>query len=415
MRKRDLGTVVSSCECMDFVEASHRDKVYPLMYCHMEVTEHLNLERLKSAISLSVQYVPEILCAYDYKRGYFINRGYTVEDIVIEKIPTNKIDTLRWALDKHPQLQVLIEHEQNGDYIIFSMSHILADGEGFLQYLYLLAALYNGRQLNNRIQNVRDIVPLLKGIHISSKTEQSKYNKYIKNAPLRSAEKGTELFCLTTQLSSKNLIAIHDKAKQTNSTLNDVFMAAYARVISRLQNVKNVVIPCPVNLRRFQKCPPAFSVANMTGIYRRVAVEITPEHSFTTTLQQIHLEMELHKLRFHCFAGIKPLNRSFHKTPRWILRKLIQATYKLLPVSYTNVGVIDSEKLYFNDCMIKKCFIAGTYRLPPDFQLTISTYKNICTLNCMMIGTVDCKEKGQYILDLVKQEMLEWIGNESVN
>ena len=35
----------------------------------------------------------------------------------------------------------------NGDEneITIGMSHILTDGEGFLQYLYLLASLYNGQ------------------------------------------------------------------------------------------------------------------------------------------------------------------------------------------------------------------------------------------------------------------------------
>ena len=53
------------CECLDFVEASHRHRVYPLMYCHMEIIGHLDIERLKQAVSLSSEIVPEILCAYD--------------------------------------------------------------------------------------------------------------------------------------------------------------------------------------------------------------------------------------------------------------------------------------------------------------------------------------------------------------
>jgi len=50
------------CECLDFVEAAHRHRVYPLMYCHMEILGHLNAECLKQAVLLSSKIVPEVLC-----------------------------------------------------------------------------------------------------------------------------------------------------------------------------------------------------------------------------------------------------------------------------------------------------------------------------------------------------------------
>ena len=31
-------------------------------------------------------------------------------------------------------------------------------------------------------------------------------------------------------------------------------------------------------------------------------------------------------------------------------------------------------------------FVTGTYRLPPDFQLSISTFRNICKLTCTLVG-----------------------------
>ena len=70
------------CECLDFVEASHRHRVYPLMYCHMEIIGHLDIERLKQSVSLSSEIVPEILCAYDFKKNCFVDLGYTADNVV---------------------------------------------------------------------------------------------------------------------------------------------------------------------------------------------------------------------------------------------------------------------------------------------------------------------------------------------
>ena len=53
--------------------------------------------------------------------------------------------------------------------------------------------------------------------------------------------------------------------------------------------------------------------------------------------------------------------------------------------------------------------MTGTYRLPPDFQLSISSFRNVCTLNCTLIGTIQDQQTGYNILKLVKEELLDWV------
>lgn len=151
------------------------------------------------------------------------------------------------------------------------------------------------------------------------------------------------------------------------------------------------------------------SIASITGIYRKIVVEIAPQHSFRDTLLQVHIEMELQKSRRRCFVGIRPLNYAFHTMSRPVLAQSIKYSYRLFPVSYTNFRKIDHTKLAFKNCKMKGCFMTGTYRLPPDFQLSISTFQNVCTLNCTLIGQDGDDIIGQQILDDVKNEMLEWV------
>lgn len=399
--------ITAQCKSLDYVEASHRHRVYPLMYCHMDISGHLNINRLNRSVSLSSKAVPEIMSAYDFKKGKFVNLGYTVNDVV--KCVEQFVPLMRPDLSCSPQLRILIKSKEEHDLVIVIMSHILADGTGFLQYLYLLAAIYNGKQIDRNIQNMRDISPLLENIHILAPTQQTKHHRRISVSPLRPKEKSRQFFCLTSQIPTDRMTAIYQKAKQYGATLNDVFMTAYARVIARLQNIDTVILPCPADLRKFHPGLHDLTVANMTGIYRKLLIEIPSGCSFTMTLQQVHLEMELQKYRNRCFAGIKILNRTFHKMPRPLLGMIIKATYRLLPVSYTNLGIINHEKLYFKDCIIQNCFFTGTYRLPPDFQLTISTFQNVCTLNCTLLGTDNSKRAGQRLLELIKQEIFNWI------
>lgn len=392
---------ISKCESLDFVEATHRHKVYPLMYCHIEVDRNLDTDQLQTAIIRSCQYVPEILYAYDFTKGRFIDKGFTASDTI-----NHASDLPQWELDKRPQLQIVINNEEKK--IIIGMSHILTDGVGFLQYLYLLSFLYSGYTPAFPLENCRDIAPVLKNIHIGRATEQTRRHKHITVPPLRENSNGKTQFCLCSHILSKDFSALYCKSRKQNVTLNDVFITAYARVISRLHKMQTVVIPCPADLRRFSPIPEKFSVANMTGIYRKIVVEIKPQHSFSQTLSQVHIEMELQKSRFRCFVGIHPLDDTFHKMPRFALALGIKCSYQLLPVSYTNFGKIDHTKLSFKGCKIKSCYTTGTYRLPPDFQLSISTFQNVCTLNCTLVGQDKDRITGQHILDEVKNEIIEW-------
>lgn len=399
-------SIATRCECLDFVEASHRHKVYPVMYCHMEITGHLDIERMKAAIQTSCYYVPEILYAYDFRYGRFTDIGLSVDDTFILGR-----SFYFWDLSHRPQLQISICRQEKRDIIVFGMSHILTDAEGFLQYLYLLAALYNGQTFNLPLHNHRDITPILKDIYVQKPTQQTRTGKRKRVPPLRTLSKGKNFFCLVSRISCNEFLLLHSKAKKNKVTLNTVFMTAYARVISRLNDIDIVTIPCPADLRRFSKTTNKLTVANMTGIYRRVTIEIKPRHTFMETLSQVQIEMNLQKSRYRCFAGIKTLNYAFHKVPRPLLGQVIKATYRLLPVSYTNMGSINAEKLFFNDCCITSCYMTGTYRLPPDFQLSISTFQDVCTLNCTLIGKQEDRLTGQYILDQVKKELLEWLGS----
>lgn len=277
--------------------------------------------------------------------------------------------------------------------------------------VYTGSSLYinNGNKPVSSLKNCRDISPVLKNIHIGRPTEQTRRHRYVTVPPLRKNSRREQYYCLSSRILPKDFSALYCKSKKQNVTLNDVFLTAYAHVISRLHGLQTVVLPCPADLRKFTSTVNKLSVANMTGIYRKIVVEIKPQHSFKETLSQVHIEMELQKLRYRCYVGICPMNFAFHKIPRPVLRRVIKCSYRLFPVSFTNFGIIDHTKLSFKDCIIKSCYITGTYRLPPDFQLSISTFQNVCTLNCTLIGQDRDSITGQHILDEVKNEMLKWV------
>ena len=318
------------CECMDVVETANRNKIYPIIYCHIDVMGHLDINRMKTAIQKASHYVPEILYTYDFMHGKFMDTGLTANDtILFEK------SLFLWDLSTKPQLQINIDRQEDKDIVTIGISHILTDGKGFLQFLYLLSFLYNEPYAVLPYSNHREITPFLENIHVQKETEQTRYGKRNKILPLRGFNKGTDCFCLVSKITKDDFLLLHEKAKQNHATLNDVFMTAYARVIARLENVNKVILPCPADLRKFDHEIDRLTIANLTGMYRRLVIEIKPDNSFDEILAQVHIEMELQKSRYRCCAGIKQLNRLFHRIPHTLLQQIIRFSYNISPVSYT--------------------------------------------------------------------------------
>lgn len=369
------------CECLDFVEAAHRNRVYPLMYCHMEILGHLDIERLENALRQANQYVPELFYSFDFEHSEFVNLGHTVDDILL----FNE-SLFPWNLSVKPQLQININRQEAHDDVTVGMSHILTDGEGFLQFLYLLSFLYNSLCTDLLCRNFRELAPLLDGKSVQKCPQQVWHINRNYVCPIREFNNGTDYFCLVSRIEKEDFRNLRMKVKKNHAAMNDAFMAAYARVIARLNGIDMVVLPCPADLRRLSCLTHSLTVANLTGIYREVPIKIRPHDTFSDTLLQIHAEVQHQKSQNRCYQGITALNEVFHKMPHKLLEQIIKANYRIFPVSYTNIGQIDYQKISFVGCAISQCFITGAYRLPPDFQLSISTFQDVCTLNCTLIG-----------------------------
>lgn len=394
-----------NCESMDFFECENSNRLSPLIHCHTEITGNFSIGRLKNAIHLSSQIVPEILCSFAFAKGQFINRHFTAEEVIVW-------DTagLQWNLSQSTQLKIYVKQQAPAKTeLIIAISHLLADGAGFVQYLYLLAALYNGSCPTPAPRNHRDIAPLIKGIRVGKPTPRMQQSKKTTMRPLRNYSTGTQRYCLQSVISAGHLLAIRQKAKSCDASLNDAFMAAYAHAIAQTQNIETVILPCPADLRRFSPAPCGLTVANMSGTYGRLAITVRPRQPLAATIAQVHAEISLQKSRRLCFAGIRALQFIFRKIPNSVTKKIIQAVYFMPPISYTNIGAIDSQKFTFQDAHIEKCFLTASYRQPPDFQLTISSFKGCCTLNSTLIGGPEDAKTGQHILEQVKRELLEWV------
>jgi NRPS condensation-like uncharacterized protein len=184
---------------------------------------------------------------------------------------------------------------------------------------------------------------------------------------------------------------VHAFAKKYHASINDVFLTAYARALHEQFGWNDITIPSPVDLRRFGGERTKESVCNLAGNYY-CNVQITQQENFTDTLQKVSAQMSMQKAGNECLKGPMLFHLLYKIMPYAILKKLF---FRISPVpvtSYTNLGNIDEARLHFNGLQIKEAFFATAIKPVPYFQLTVSTFRNQCTLSsCTYAGGKDLK------------------------
>lgn len=387
---------IEKLQGLDILQTIYMDRLYPLIYCHIRLDVPINIKRLRAAVEYTRKYVPEICYSYNAQNNCFTNCGYNTDKI----FNTDKFTV--WNLENDTQLKIF--YSEDGRNVIIGISHILCDGNGFLQYLYMLSDFYNDRIIKQDVKNIREITPLMKDANI-------KYTKIIPKFMRCKLPKnigcGKQSDCryIKEIISEDDFHKIHSKTKRCGLSINDVFAAVYGNVMCDRLNQSHITVRCPVNLRNFAENKKTLTVANMTGIYY---ITVKRKEDITKTAECIHYQIEQQHRKFSCFRGIKALDWICNYLPPSVSKFVCSKFYHIPAVSYSNIGIIDCNKLTFNE-HIRECFLSSAYRHTPYFQLTISTYNNVCTLTCSTFDNADSCNYGIDILKSVKNRLLQWI------
>ncbi|MCH2965217.1 module of peptide synthetase, partial [Listeria monocytogenes] len=62
--------------------------------------------------------------------------------------------------------------------------------------------------------------------------------------------------------------------------------------------------------------------------------------------------------------------------------------YSIPKTSFTNIGIIDEEKLVFEGSALTDCFICGSLKYAPFFQGAATTFRGALTLSTNLHGTM---------------------------
>jgi NRPS condensation-like uncharacterized protein len=311
-----------------------------------------------------------------------------------------------------PQVKINIVRDGISDTLCISMNHMLCDAAGFKDYLYLLSNIYtklgeNYSYRNDYVCGSRSSVQMLKSFSANEKFDIlfKKYDisKHDGGAVFELNGQKNNPFIITHTISRKRFLAIRTYAKKHNATVNDVMLTAFIRVVYDFLG-RTVAVPCTVDLRKYMPDRSAAGICNLVSLLIcDIGLDLGAD--FGSTLLKVKSVMDCEKNNLSCIKSMLLLEIAYKLFPYKIAKALISKKFKNPSISFTNIGILDKEKLYFSSSRIISSYMTGSIKYAPYFQLALSTFDNEVTFSVNFHGTQADKEKITLFLEKLDKEL----------
>lgn len=125
------------------------ETLYPIVRCELTLKEPINVQKLERAVELVGQVVPEIFAKYRIQDNVFVPLDRDPKTIVSKVNSYSEDLVTQFDLLRGPQVKMIVVANK----LIVYLSHILTDGAGSKQFLYLLADCYNQQRMAGGLTN----------------------------------------------------------------------------------------------------------------------------------------------------------------------------------------------------------------------------------------------------------------------
>lgn len=109
--------------------------------------------------------------------------------------------------------------------------------------------------------------------------------------------------------------------------------------------------------------------------------------SFESTLSMVKQKMDIKKANPVCIKNVILLEMLCNILPYKIAMNLLNKHFSNPPVAFTNIGVLDKNRLIFGSAEMTSAFMTGSIKYVPYFQLSISTFNDEAVLCVNLYGT----------------------------
>ncbi len=391
------------------------------LHCVIRFENHINEKVMEKAVISLVQTLPVLSRAYvpfegeSYWEDMNPDRQKGIFQIVETEKEFNEFTCSQTELSG-PQIRVCL-FKSKEDALSIIVNHMVTDGAGMKQCIYLLAELYSKRLSNPEytsdycFDNDRSFRKVISSLRFRDKLRifllNKKDNNQISNDifPM-SEDNNIRPFLLTHELQRDRFQVLKAYAKKNNVTINDIMMTAYFRVLSNLLDCRNqeLKIPIMIDMRRYLEDKSFHTLTNLSSTVI-ISASVNREETFEETLRKINAQMNEKKDNYLGMSTFLKLSVLYKICGKKVGYQLLQKSLHNPSICMTNIGVIDTELLDFKDSPIQSAFICGSIKYRPHFQLAISSFNQKMTLCVNLYGSREDQDKFQTFLNRMDQEL----------
>lgn len=327
-----------------------------------------------------------------------------------------------------PRARALLLSSPEGDVLALKVDHQIADAAATKAFAYLLCDIY--RKLGEEPDFRPEPNPGPRGMdQILSRIPRGRRAGMLRLAmeegksttkPLatltfsgQGPREGSPAFCLRT-LSRERMAAAMEKAQSRGATINDLMLAVVMRALARETAWKPergaLRIMGTVDVRRYLPAGARPGMANLSSMYC-LNLEDRLGDDFSETLDRVKARMDRAKDNF---LGLPLMvgGMSFIGPLPAGLKKLAVAGPMLaggrkdnFPPGYTNLGVIEPERLAFEGAAPEHAFCVVPASEPPFFVFGFSGFKGSLTLSSGFYASAQQASRMEALFDVMEQEL----------
>jgi len=417
-------------EVWDKVQLCYKEYNDHQLHCVIYINGILDVEYIKQAVLLSIELIP--LLGSRFVKGKF--RAYWEK---VTSFSENDVFTYKESMKPNeeinqflisktnelsgPQFMVKLIRNSNKDALCVIINHMVCDGASFKEFIYLLSSLYTklkdgtynpydykiGSRSSKKIYSNFNLFERMKILLLTNENSKNE-NKYC--FPIGKGQLMREPFILKYKLSQERFCKLKEYSKKNSVTINDIVVTAYFRALYKILNLgqsESLTIPSMVDLRRYIPDKETIGICNHSSMIM-FSINMEPEESFVTTLQKVNKEMLKKKENYPGLNGLIVLNTLFKILPFSMAVKQFKKHFVNPLICITNIGIIDSNKLVFDNTPLEDAFITSSIKQPPYFQLAFSSFNSSITFCVNLFGTENDKEAIQSFYAILDDELISF-------
>ncbi|MEA4895183.1 MAG: hypothetical protein VB064_07960 [Oscillospiraceae bacterium] len=314
-----------------------------------------------------------------------------------------------------PQIKFCLLREEN-DSLSVVINHMVTDGGGFKQCMYLFAGFYSqllksqnfvpehtlyGDRGFESIVRGQSIIHRL-GLLLSGRRDNNQRSTF--GFPMDNS-KSTSPFIVSREIPEELFRALKLQRLRSGATVNDFVLAAYFRALSKMLGMEGleISIPIMIDMRRYLQDKDFMTPTNLSST-TIVKTAVLPGDSFADTLNKISFIMNRKKsgkLGMNTFLKLDAGFRIPFVNAYGIMAKVL----KHPSISMTNIGIIDSSKLVFDGLSIENAVMFASIKYRPYLQLSVTSFGEKMTLGFGLYGSERDRENIEVLLDYLDKEL----------